>query len=51
LEFDASFLEGNECKIATLRDAFAKSGRFIGLGTFRPQFGQFQVTKWEVAEV
>jgi hypothetical protein len=51
LKFDASFIEGSECKIATLRDAFDRSGRFIGLGTFRPQFGQFALTQWDVEEI
>ncbi|MGH8235494.1 MAG: hypothetical protein ACREXP_00550 [Steroidobacteraceae bacterium] len=51
LQFSASFLEGDECKLATLRDAFARAGRFIGLGTFRPQFGQFQLTQWDVTEI
>jgi hypothetical protein len=51
LDFAASFLEGEECKIATLRDAFARAGRYIGLGTFRPLFGQFEVSRWDVEEV
>ena len=47
LEFEFSYLEGDNCSIATLRDAFERAGRFIGLGTFRPYFGQFSVTKWD----
>lgn len=51
LEFEAFFLEGQECKLSTLRDAFDRAGRFIGLGTFRPQFGQFRIERWGVTEV
>ncbi len=48
IKFDFSYLEGDNCSIATLRDAFERAGRFIGLGTFRPMFGQVQVTQWSV---
>lgn len=51
LAFGMSFCEGDECKVKTLRDAFDRAGRFIGLGTFRPIFGQFAVTVWDTTEI
>ena len=48
VQFEFTYLEGDNCSIATLRDAFDRAGRFIGLGTFRPYFGQFRVTQWDL---
>lgn len=48
LEFEFAYLEGTYCTIVTLRDMFERAGRFVGLGTFRPLFGQFRVAEWQI---
>lgn len=49
LEFTCEFIESPELSLIALRSLFDQSRR-IGLGTFRPIFGQFSVTRFD-AEV
>jgi hypothetical protein len=46
IEFEAEFIESAELSLIALRSLFDQSRR-IGLGTFRPIFGQFVVDKFD----
>jgi len=45
LEFDVTYQENKYCTLENLRQAFAMGGT-LGLGTFRPFFGRYEVTGW-----
>jgi len=47
LRFEIELFENEYLKETTLRQHFEKGGLLIGLGTYRPQFGRFEVAKWE----
>lgn len=49
-EFDYEFLPSPDCSYEVLVKMFQQVG-FIGLGTYRPQFGTFRVEVLEHAEV
>ncbi len=46
LEFEVQYQENQYCTLENLRQAFTMGGT-LGLGTFRPFFGRFQLTRWE----
>lgn len=46
LEFEVTYLDNIECTMENLRTAFVKGG-MLGLGTFRPYFGTYDVARWE----
>lgn len=46
LEFDIHYRENKYCTVNNLRQAFEMGGT-LGLGTFRPFFGAYTLTKWE----
>jgi hypothetical protein len=48
LEFDAEWIENEDCSLDLLRNTFELSTK-IGLGTFRPFFGAFRITKFDVS--
>ena len=47
IDFEVQYQENRYCSLETLRQAFAYGGT-LGLGTFRPFFGRYEMTKWEV---
>lgn len=47
LEFSVQFTPNNAFKESEARDLLKAGGKAIGLGTYRPLFGKFQVTQWE----
>lgn len=47
LEFEMSYQENKSCTLENLRQALTVGGT-LGLGTFRPYFGRYQLTKFEV---
>lgn len=47
LEFDVYYQENKYCTLENLRQAFAMGGT-LGLGTFRPFFGRYDLTGWTV---
>jgi len=50
VEFDVQYIENTYCTEHNLRQAFDMGGT-LGLGTFRPFFGRYTLSKWEVTEV
>lgn len=46
LRFQMDYLENKYCTIENLRNAVTMGG-ILGLGTFRPFFGRYDVTEWE----
>ena len=46
LEFDIEYYENTDCTLGNLRQVFDYGGK-VGIGTFRPFFGMYQLTKWE----
>ena len=48
LDFDIEYNENKFCTLENLRQAVDMGGT-LGLGTFRPVFGRYQVVKWDVA--
>jgi hypothetical protein len=46
LEFNMDYTENSDCSVDTLKGLLARSGA-IGLGTFRPFFGRFKMTRFE----
>lgn len=46
LAFEVTYQENEHCKLDTLRKMFIMGGT-LGLGTFRPFFGRYEVTGWE----
>lgn len=49
VEFDVSYIENKLCTLETLRQAFTMGG-ILGLGTFRPFFGRYELTEFNVQE-
>jgi hypothetical protein len=48
LTFDVGYVENKFCTIENLRQAFDMGGT-LGLGTFRPIFGRYQLSQWDIA--
>ena len=46
VSFQLTYQENKYCTLETLRQAFMMGGT-LGLGTFRPFFGRYEMTKWE----
>jgi hypothetical protein len=49
LEFTITYCENRHCTIENLRQALEMGG-ILGVGTFRPFFGRYQLVKFEVGE-
>lgn len=47
IEFDVQYTENRYCTLENLRQAFDWGGT-LGLGTFRPFFGRYELSRWEV---
>jgi hypothetical protein len=47
IEFHVEYVENRHCSFENLRQAFDWGGT-LGLGTFRPFFGRYELSKWEV---
>jgi hypothetical protein len=47
LEFSIEYQENKYCTIENLRQAINLGGT-LGLGTFRPYFGRYELTKWDI---
>jgi len=50
LEFTIYYTENKTVSERMLQDIFVQGGIRVGLGTFRPIYGKFVVTKWEEIE-
>jgi hypothetical protein len=46
IEFDVTYQDNQQCSIETLRQALAMGGT-LGLGTFRPFYGRYEMTRFE----
>lgn len=46
LEFELTYQDNKYCTLENLRQAFVMGGT-LGLGTFRPFFGRYEVTRFE----
>jgi hypothetical protein len=49
IEFDVTYQDNKYCSLENLRQAFAMGGT-LGLGTFRPFYGRYEVTMWQEKE-
>lgn len=47
IEFDVQYVENRHCTLENLRQAFDWGGT-LGLGTFRPYFGRYELVEWQV---
>lgn len=47
VEFTVNYVDNRFCTLENLRQSFEQGGT-LGLGTFRPFFGRYQLTRWEV---
>lgn len=47
LQFTVILANNQEVKPDLLKDLFVGGGFAVGLGTFRPRYGRFEVAKWE----
>ena len=47
LKFQIEMIPNEYFKETTVKQLFEKGGIFIGLGTYRPVFGKFEVAGWE----
>ena len=47
LEFELSYYENDVISESTLKLLFERGGIQVGLGTFRPTFGKFEVVLWK----
>lgn len=47
MEFSIIVMDAENIANETLKQILEYAGRFIGIGTFRPKFGRFEVTKFE----
>ena len=47
IEFDVEYVENRHCTLENLRQAFDMGGT-LGLGTFRPYFGRYELAGWTV---
>jgi len=48
IEFMVNYIENKFCTLENLRQSFEQGGT-LGLGTFRPFFGRYQLTMWKEA--
>lgn len=48
LKFSVEYQPNPHCTIENLRQAFAMGGT-LGLGTFRPFFGRYDLTQWDIS--
>src|SRR5262245_56701504 len=48
IDFTVRYTENRHCTLENLRQAFDWGGT-LGLGTFRPYFGRYELTQWEVS--
>lgn len=48
IAFEVQYQENKFCTLENLRQAFAMGG-VLGLGTFRPFFGRYELTGWNVS--
>ncbi len=46
IDFEITYLENRQCTLENLRQAFDMGG-ILGLGTFRPYFGRYELTKFD----
>jgi len=46
IEFTVNYIDNKFCTPENLRQCFEQGGT-LGLGTFRPFFGRYQLTRWE----
>ena len=46
IEFDVTYIDNKYCTLENLRQSFQMAGS-LGLGTFRPFFGTFEMTEWD----
>jgi hypothetical protein len=44
--FDVNYVENRHCSLENLRQAFDWGGT-LGLGTFRPYFGKYELVQWD----
>lgn len=49
LEFAISVLD-EQYPAVVVRDVLDWAGKYVGIGDFRPRFGRFQVTHWDVSD-
>ena len=47
LKFELQFMQNEYIQETTLKQYFEKGGVFVGLGTYRPVFGKFEITEWK----
>jgi hypothetical protein len=47
IDFTVEYVENRHCTLENLRQAFDWGGT-LGLGTFRPYFGRYELTRWAV---
>lgn len=47
MDFDVEYVENKQCTLENLRQAFDMGG-ILGVGTFRPVFGRYQLSRWDV---
>lgn len=50
IEFEVQYIENRYCSYENLRQAFDWGGT-LGLGTFRPYFGRYELTEWDASAV
>jgi hypothetical protein len=50
LEFQINIRDPGAMPPTTLHEILEYGGRYVGIGDYRPKFGQFEVVKWEVVE-
>lgn len=51
LSFSLFVLPSKELSVQDIKRIFEEGGTCVGLGTFRPQYGRFMLTRFEVSEV
>ena len=47
LDFELQYIDNDQCSIGNLQMAVSRGG-ILGLGTFRPYFGRYDLTKWSI---
>ena len=47
LDFEVDYIENKYCTLENLRQAF-DTGGILGLGTFRPIYGRYELARWDV---
>lgn len=48
LEFQISIRDADAIQPETLHEILEYAGHYVGIGDYRPKFGQFEVTRWQV---